>query len=75
MLNVMSNKCDVKQDVSKFITSKEQTLAHYPDVLYGIGKFSSPPYNIQLDPSITPKQTPCQPVPVHLKEGIIKPIQ
>ena len=27
-----------------------------------------PPYHIHVDPSITPKQTPCQPVPLHLKE-------
>ena len=24
--------------------------------------------NIQLDPSIPPKQTPCQPIPIHLKD-------
>ena len=53
----------------------------------GIGKFPSPPYSVQLDPSITPKQTPCHPVPVHLKDifkqeidkmlnaGILKPVQ
>ena len=75
-----------KQDVSKIITSKEQILAHYPDVFDGIGKFPGPPYSIQLDPSITPKQTPCHPVLVHLKDifkqeidkmlkaGIIKPV-
>ena len=75
-----------KQDVSKLITSKEQITAHYPDVFDGIGKFPGPPYSIQLDPSITPKQTPCHPVPVHLKDifkqkidkmvkaGIIKPV-
>ena len=28
-----------KQDVSKLITSKEQILAHCPDVFDGIGKF------------------------------------
>ena len=75
-----------KQHVSKIITSKEQILVHYPDVFDGIGKFPSPPYSIQLDPSIKPKQTPCHPVPVHLKDifkqnidnmlkaGIIKPV-
>ena len=43
-------------------------------------------YCVRIDPSITPKQTPCQPVPVHLKEpfkqeiykmlqaGILKPV-
>ena len=75
-----------KQDVSKLITSKEQILTQYPDVFDGIGKFPSPPYSIQLGPSIPPKQTPCCPVPVHLKEsfkqeidkmlkaGILKPV-
>ena len=35
----------------------------------GIGKFPGPPYSIQLDPSIPPNQTPCHPVPIHLKES------
>ena len=33
-----------------------------------IGCFPGPPYHIQVNPSVTPKQTPCQPIPVHLKE-------
>ena len=75
-----------KQDVFKLINSKEQILAHYPNVIDVIGRFPGPPYSIQLDPSITPKQTPCHTVPVHLKDifkqeidemlkaGIIKPV-
>ena len=75
-----------KQVVNKLITTKEQILEHYPDVFEGIDKFPGPPYSIQLDPSIPPKQTPCHPVPVHLKEsfkqeidkmikaGILKPV-
>ena len=67
-------------------TSKEQILQSYSDVLDGIGCFPGPPYYIQLDPSITPKQTPCQPIPVCLKEafkqeidkmlkaGVLKPV-
>ena len=58
-----------KQDVNKLITSKDQILTHYPDVFEGIGKFPGPPYSIQLDLSIPPKQTPCHPVPIHLKES------
>ena len=58
-----------KQDVTKPITTKEQILSHYPDVFEGIGKIPSPPYSIQLDPSVPSKQTPCCPVPVHLKES------
>ena len=72
--------------VSKFITSKDQILHTYSDVFDGIGCFSGPPYHIQVDPSVTPKQIPCWPVPVHLKEpykqeidkilqvGILKPV-
>ena len=69
------------------ITSKEQILSNYPDIFKGIGRFLSPPYHIQVDPNITLKQTPCQLVPIHLKEafkkeidkmlqaGIIKPVK
>ena len=75
-----------KQDVNKPITSKEQILTHYPGVFERTGRFPGPPYSIPLDPSIPPKQTPCHPVPVHLKEsfkqeidkmlkaGILKPV-
>ena len=75
-----------KPDVNKLITSKEQILTHYPDMFEGIGKFPGPPYCIQLDPSIPPKEVPCHPVPVHLKgsfkqeidkilkTGILKPV-
>ena len=42
--------------VLKLVTSKEQILHEYPDVFEGIGSFSGPPYHIQIDPSITPKQ-------------------
>ena len=43
-------------------------MKHYPDVFEGIGKFPGPPYTIHLDPSVQPKQIPCRPVPIHLKE-------
>ena len=61
-------------------------MTHHPDVFEGIGKFPGLPYSIQLDPSFSPKQTTCCPVPVHLKEsfkqeidrmlkaGILKPV-
>ena len=45
--------------ISKLITSKEEILANYSDVFTGIGYLPSPPYHIQVDPSVTPKQTPC----------------
>ena len=55
--------------VNKLITSKDQIWTNYPDVFEGIGKFPGPPYSIQLDPSIPPKQTPCCPVSIHLKQS------
>ena len=58
----------VKEKGPKLITSKEMIMQEYPDVFQGIGKFLGPDYHIQLDPSIPPKQTPCQPIPIHLKD-------
>ena len=49
-------------------------MRQYRDVFDGIGKFPGPPYSIHLDPSIQPKQTPCRPVPMHLKEAFKKEI-
>ena len=75
-----------KQLIPKLATKREQILQSYPDVFEGIGCFPDPPYHIQLDQSITPKQTPCRPIPVHLKEafqqeidkmmkvGVLKPV-
>ena len=57
----------VREKGPKLITSKEMIMQEYPDVFQGIGKFPGPDYHIQLDPSIPPKQTPCQPIPIHLK--------
>ena len=63
-----------QQHNSKLITSKDQIMLQYPDVFKGIGKFLGPPYTIHLDPSVSPKQTPCWPVPIHLKESFKKEI-
>ena len=60
--------------VPKPITSKEQILAAYSDMFDGIGCFPGPPYHIQVIPHVTPKQTPCKPVPFHLKESFKKEI-
>ena len=69
------------------IASKEQTLSKYLDVFAGIIRFPGLPYHIQVNMNITPKQTPCRPVPIHLKEafkkeihkviqaGVIKPVK
>ena len=57
----------VKEKGPKLITSKEMIMWEYPDVFQGIGKFPGPDYHIQIDPSVPPKQTPCRPIPIHLK--------
>ena len=57
----------VREKGPKLITNKEMIMQEYPDVFQGIGKFPGPDYHIQLDPSIPPKQTPCIPIPIHLK--------
>ena len=65
--------------------SKEQIQEQYPELFKGIGRFPGEPYHIHLNLSITPKQTPCRPIPVHLKQtfcqdiekmlaGVIKPV-
>ena len=59
---------------STLITTQDQILQEYPDVFEGIGKFLGPPYHIQVDPKITPKQTPCRPIPIHLKDAFQKEI-
>ena len=60
---------NVQHVISKLVTSKEQILQRYPDIFDGIGCFPGFPYHIQLDTNVTPKQTPCGPIPVHLKEA------
>ena len=52
----------------KLIMNNEMILQEYPDVFEGVGKFQGAEYHIQIDSSIRPKQTPCQPIPIHLKE-------
>ena len=44
-------------------------MTRFPDVFEGIGKFPGKPYEIQLDPNMPPKQTPCRPVLIHLKDA------
>ena len=68
------------------MTSKKQILPSHPIVFDGIRCFPDLLYHIQLDANVTPKQTPCQPIPVHLKEafkheinkmlkvGVLKPV-
>ena len=58
----------------KLVTTQSQILQEYPDVIKGIGKFPGPPYHIHVDPGVTPKQTPCRPIPIHLKDAFQKEI-
>ena len=55
--------------IHKLITSKNPIFWRFFRCFDGIGCFPGPPYHIQVDPSVTPKQTPCWLVPVHLKEA------
>ena len=59
---------------NRIITSKEQIIKRFPDVFKGIGKFLGKPYQIQLDPKVPPKQTPCWPITIHLKDAFKKEI-
>ena len=56
------------------ISTQDQILQEYPDVFERIRKFLGPPYHIQVDPKVTPKQTPCRPIPIHLKDAFQKEI-
>ena len=70
----------------KIVNTKECIKKQYPELFKSIGRFPGKPYHIHADLSITPKQTPCRPIPVHLKQtfrqeidklltaGVIKPI-
>ena len=58
----------------KLVTTQDQILHEYPDVFKGTGKFQGPPYHIPVDPEVTPKQTPCRPKPIHLKDVFQKEI-
>ena len=81
-----SQKVMISED-TRLITRKEQIMTRFTNVFEGIGKFPGEPYKIQLDPKVPPTQTPCRPVPIHLKEAfkaeidkmlkadVLKPIQ
>ena len=63
-----------KSRPTKLITTYEQIFQEYPDVFEDIGKFPGPLYHINIDPVVTPKQTPCRPIPIHLKSAFQKEI-
>ena len=57
-----------KNEAPKLITNKDQILCEYCDVFDVIGNFPGPSYHVQIKAKVTHKQTPCCPIPVHLKE-------
>ena len=63
------SKTNMIPEDNRLITTKEQILMRFPDVFEGIGKFLGKPYEIDLDPKVPPKQTPCRPIPIHLKDA------
>ena len=78
---VVTNKHDlcqnIKGNISKpptLISTQDQIPQEYPDIFEGIGKLPEPPYHIQVDPKVTPKQTPCQSILIHLKDAFQKEI-
>ena len=52
----------------KIVKLKEQIQDQYPELFKGRGQFPGKPYHIHVNLSITPKQTPCRCIPVHLKQ-------
>ena len=78
---------NMTQMKDQLVTQKEHIMARFSDVFEGVGKFPGEPYKILLDPKVPPKQTPCRPVPIHLKQAfkaeidkmlkasVLKPVQ
>ena len=67
-VDARSTQTNTSPEDNRVITTKEQILMRFLDVFEGIGKFPGKPYEIQLDPKVPPKQTPCRPIPIHLKD-------
>ena len=75
------------QTNDQLVTQKEHIMARFPDVFERVSKFPGEPYKIQLNPKVSPKQTPCRLVLIHLKQafkaeidkmlkaGVLKPVQ
>ena len=59
----------------KIVKSKKQIQEQYPELFKSIGQFPGEPYHIQVNLSITSKQTPCRPIPVHLKQTFNKKLR
>ena len=65
---LISSTVDINQTSSvptkQLVTSKDDIIRYFPEILEGLGKFPGEPYHINVDPSIPPKCLPARPVPV-----------
>ena len=50
-------------------TAPQQNTISHPQLHQNVSQFPGEPYKIQLYPKVSPKQTPCRPVPIHLKQA------
>ena len=66
---LISGTMDINQTTSlltkQLVTSKDDIIKYFPEILEGLGKFPGEPYHINVDPSVPPKCLPARPVPVH----------
>ena len=64
-----SSTVDINQTSSvpskQLVTSKDDIIRYFPEILEGLGKFPGEPYHINVDPSIPPICLSARPVPVH----------
>ena len=66
---LISSTVDINQTTSvltkQLVTSKDNIIKYFPEILEGLGKFPGEPYHINVDPNVPPKCLPARPVPVH----------
>ena len=66
---LISSTVDINQTTSvltkQLVTSKDDIINYFPDILEGLGKFPGKPYHINVDSNVPPKCLPDRPVPVH----------
>ena len=78
VITITNDQChNIQGNTSKsptLIITQDQILQEYSDVFEGVGRFPGLPYHIQVDPKVTPKQTPHRPIPIHLKDVFQKEI-
>ena len=71
---LISSTVDINQITSvltkQLVTSKDDIIKYFPEILEGLGKFPGEPYHINVDPNVPPKCFPDRPVPVHQQAAI-----